>query len=66
MGLGAQFGLVDVDLGAAYVVGLRRDVRESQVRLTDLQRPAATWDINGQGAFEARYMVLGVSTSWRL
>jgi hypothetical protein len=36
------------------------------VLLTDVQKPRADWAVNGNGTFEGRYLVFGLSTSWHL
>lgn len=66
LGLGVLFELVDVDLGFSYTHFASRTVTNSDVRLTDVQKPRADWAVNGNGTFEGRYLVFGLSTSWHL
>jgi len=66
LGLGLIFERVDVDLGFSYTHFATRTVTDSDVRLTDVQRSRADWAVNGNGTFEGRYLVFGLSTGWHL
>jgi long-chain fatty acid transport protein len=66
LGLGVLFELVDIDLGVSYTHFASRTVTDSGVRLTDIQKPRADWAVNGNGTFEGRYLVFGLSTGWHL
>ena len=65
-GVGVHFETVDLDLGASYTHFLERTVTDSDVRLTDVQRGRAEWDVVGNGTFAGHYLVFGLSSTWRL
>lgn len=65
-GLGLHFELVDVDVGASYTHFQEVTVSDSDVRLTDVQKPREDWAVIGNGTFAGRYLVFGLSTSWHL
>ncbi len=58
--------LVELDLGLSYTHFMERTVKDSAVRLTDVQTTPSSWAINGNGTFAGHYMVLGLSTNWHL
>jgi hypothetical protein len=66
VGAGLTFDLVDVDLGVSYTHFVEQTVDNSSVRLTDIQKPRSEWAVIGDGTFDGRYLVIGLSTSWHL
>ena len=65
-GAGLHYELVDIDLGVSYTHFASQTVKNSEVRLTDIQKPREDWAVIGNGTFSGRYLVIGLSTSWHL